>query len=335
MIYLWVVLIVLCNIERSNAVNADYKVQWYTLIHLPYTPYTVYTLSLYISYISYINGIPLIHLIRYTPYHPISLISHVSTVYRRGRTLFLDPNRGGAAKATEGLLFKMPDVEASDENSLPLIPDESPTFPGSRQFLFLNEMKWRELIFDCVQRFDGRMVRVFVDDSTGTSTYHQYPTYYTVTINTTKNTTGLIHPEGVECRILERKSLKSGEIMCVIEATKRLVVESTYRKPTASYLTAVVSSSLEYEEMDQEKLARSVKQNQDTCINVYCALKAYLRLVALRFKNIYTEDDEEYGNERYLCISPAIYKYRPSITTEGTQVEESLEEQQTRHRYVY
>jgi hypothetical protein len=224
----------------------------------------------------------------------------------RGKTLFLDPNAAiGKDKATEGLLFKMPDVEPTQENTLPLIPDAAPTFPGSRQFLFLNEMKFRELISDSINSFDGKMVRCFVDDSTG-----------------------LIHPEGVACRILEKKSLKSGEIMCIIEAYQRMRVDSFHRKATSSYLTAVVSDSPEPLTLEADQ-AEVVRSNEETSMLLYIALKTYLRLVTLRFKNIYTEDDEEYGGEKYLCISPAIYKNRPRGFG-GTRVE-SVADQQERH----
>lgn len=227
----------------------------------------------------------------------------------RGVTLFLDPATG-VAKATEGLPFKMPEVEPTPENSLPLIPDDTPVFPGSRQFLFLNEMKFRELICDSVNLFDGKMVRCLVDDRTG-----------------------LIHPEGVACRILEKKSLKSGEIMCVIEAYTRMRVESTHRKETSSYLTAIVSPSPEPTVPD-EALSELVRCNEEASIKLYSVLKAYLRLVALRIKNTYKETDAEYGQEKYLCLSPQIHQHRPPNPADrfGGAVAETLQEKHIRQR---
>ena len=69
---------------------------------------------------------------------------------------------------------------------LPLLPESTVAFPGSKHFLFINEMKFRELFSDMNKRNDQRLVRCFVREDGG------------------------VEPEACICRVKESKPLISG-----------------------------------------------------------------------------------------------------------------------------
>ena len=78
------------------------------------------------------------------------------------------------------------DSSSESYECLPLLPESTVAFPGSKHFLFINEMKFRELFADMYKRKDHRLVRCFVREDGG------------------------VEPEACICRVKESKPLLSG-----------------------------------------------------------------------------------------------------------------------------
>ena len=108
----------------------------------------------------------------------------------RDQTLYLKDKRMDGQAPPQGLLFdledKYPGLVATDPSYehleiLPLLPESAPAFPGSRHFLYINEMKFREMFSEMFKSKDKRMIRCFIDGD------------------------GAIEPVAVICRIVEHK----------------------------------------------------------------------------------------------------------------------------------
>jgi hypothetical protein len=104
--------------------------------------------------------------------------------------LYLKDKRMDGQAPPQGLLFdledKYPGLVATDPSYehleiLPLLPESAPAFPGSRHFLYINEMKFREMFSEMFKSKDKRMIRCFIDGD------------------------GAIEPVAVICRIVEHK----------------------------------------------------------------------------------------------------------------------------------
>ena len=74
--------------------------------------------------------------------------------------------------SAEGAPFKLEtldvSVDAADDTGsvteeggkgYPLLPEAKPVFPGHRQLVFSNEMKFRELMSDCQSMYSNELIR--------------------------------------------------------------------------------------------------------------------------------------------------------------------------------
>ena len=210
----------------------------------------------------------------------------------RDTTLFLKDNK----EAFKGpVLFDQPEkypafvdadseLESSaDHETLPILPEGTVAFPGSRHFLFINEMKFRELFSELKRKDDNRLIRCYVDREGG------------------------VEPVALLCNIIESRMLKSGMSMYVIEAEKRIRIDKLIQRPKSSYLMGYVKGTDEVEEED-------VIANEELCVEIYSNLKAYLRLAKIHsdmISKIMKVDNKETQN---MCLSAAIVRYRPDTT---------------------
>lgn len=139
---------------------------------------------------------------------------------------------------------------------IPLLPFEAPLFPGSREFLFIYEMRFRSLMNDV---HDSKLVgRCFLseDDQIGSV--------------------------GTLCKIVESRKLESGKGFFVIEARHRFRIVSIEQR--VPYSTAIVELDYEDDPLPDEQVPSVVKLWND----VYRSLKIYLRIArlhALTLKN--------------------------------------------------
>jgi len=159
-----------------------------------------------------------------------------------------------------------------------IMPFESPLFPGAREFLYIYEMRFRSLMND-VESAGNLLGRCFVSSSGGI---------------------GLV---GSFCNIVERKKLKDGKGFYIVEAHSRFKIRRIVS--TEPYLRAEVEMIDDITPMigDNELCER-------LCKDVYCELKAYLRIARL-------QDQDSDGGEETLGLSQAIRDNRPLFARRG------------------
>ncbi len=212
----------------------------------------------------------------------------------RDSTLFLKSR----SNDYKGVLFDIPEkwpsfidedpelCSSSEHFTLPMLPEGTVAFPGSRHFLFINEMKFREMFSEMARTNDNRLCRCFV------------------------NRDGGVEPVALMCKILESRLLKSGMSMYVIQATKKVRIDKLIQKPNSSYLTGYIRNVDNRSDNWEEDLLT----NESLCVEIYNNLKVYLRLAKIHAKMISALmkiDDKETSN---LCLSPAIVRSKPDTS---------------------
>ena len=230
----------------------------------------------------------------------------------RDTTLFLKNNN----EAFKGpMLFEQPNkfpefVEeddilkySADHETLPILPEGTVAFPGSRHFLFINEMKFRELFSEIQRENDQRVIRCYVDRDGG------------------------IEPVALLCNIIESRMLKSGMSMYVIEAESRIRIDKLIQKPNASYLTG-------YVKREDEVSIDDVMGIEELCVEIYNNLKAYLRLAKLHSDMISTIMQVDSKDAQNLCLSSAIVRYRPDTTGKAILNEIDEESRMRQERFT-
>lgn len=149
---------------------------------------------------------------------------------------------------------------------IPLLPFEAPLFPGSREFLFIYEMRFRSLMNDVK---DSKLVgRCFLseDDQIGSV--------------------------GTLCKIVESRKLESGKGFFVIEARRRFRIMSIEQR--VPYSTAIVELDYEDDPVSDEQVPGIVKLWND----IYRSLKIYLRIARLHAETLKSESyDDILGDE--------------------------------------
>mmetsp|Transcript_22409 Transcript_22409/g.21643 ORF Transcript_22409/g.21643 Transcript_22409/m.21643 type:complete len:211 (+) Transcript_22409:141-773(+) len=132
------------------------------------------------------------------------------------------------------------DVGLTDgKEGFPLLPEARPSYPGHRQLVFSNEMKFRELMSDCQSVYSNELIRCYVDQSGG------------------------IERMGLLCQIVESKSLKNGQAMYIIESKRKIMIDNMNMKPGKSYLTSSCTNEVD------DSLYRYVHKQIYKCIDMH------------------------------------------------------------------
>jgi hypothetical protein len=135
---------------------------------------------------------------------------------------------------------------------IPLMPFETPLFPGSREFLFIYEMRFRSLMNDVQASEDKIVGRCFLSDDERIGTV------------------------GSLCRIVESRKLEDGKGFFVIEAFQRFrIVNIKQRVP---YTIAEV----ELDWTDEMPNTSEIKECMTLASDIYCGLKSYFRISRLQ-----------------------------------------------------
>ena len=166
------------------------------------------------------------------------------------------------------------------EKEYPLLPEAMAAFPGHRQIVFSNEMKFRELMSDSQQLYSGEFIRCNVDQSGG------------------------IERIGLLCRIMEKKSLKNGQAIYVTESFKRIQIGSMTIKSGKSYL----SSTRAQEVSDEYVTEACIDQNEEASRALFEKLKRFLRISKLMVKYKIIDTDEDVDN---ICLTQELIDLRP------------------------
>ena len=132
---------------------------------------------------------------------------------------------------------------------IPIMPFESPLFPGAREFLYIYEMRFRSLMNDA-EKNGNRLGRCFISDN------------------------GAIGSIGSFCSIFEKKKMDDGKGFFIIEANSRFKIRKILA--TKPYLRA------EVELIDDIEIAGDSALCENLCKEVYCELKTYLRIAKLQ-----------------------------------------------------
>jgi len=190
---------------------------------------------------------------------------------------------------------------------IPLLPFETPLFPGSREFLFIYEMRFRSLFQHVAKSKSGLLGRCFVSDDDGR-----------------------IASIASICKVNENKQLDDGKGFYIIEATERVRIVKILR--TEPYLTALVETRFGDEEDALEDVDLHVQEQ--LCEEVYSNLKAYLRLAKLQTyvaasngegggeageKVVQTEAELEVQEEEREVFTPAVRDSRPCASVRAKE----------------
>ena len=132
---------------------------------------------------------------------------------------------------------------------IPIMPFESPLFPGSREFLFIYEMRFRSLMNDA-EKNGNRLGRCFLSDN------------------------GAIGSIGSFCSIFEKRNMDDGKGIFIIEANSRFRIRKIIA--TKPYIRAQV------ELIDDIEIAGDSALCENLCKEVYCELKTYLRIAKMQ-----------------------------------------------------
>jgi hypothetical protein len=162
----------------------------------------------------------------------------------------------------------------------PLLPDSRCLVPGQSQLVFANEMKFRELMYDCKTSFSSELIRCYVDESGG------------------------IEKIGVLCRITELKNLDDGQAIYTIEGMHKILIEDMSVKPGKSYLSSSKSSKVISED---DLTTEEIERNEIMAIDTFKYLKKFLRLSKMRFTAL--NDTEDLHK---VCLTPEAIEYRPA-----------------------
>lgn len=216
--------------------------------------------------------------------------------------------KGGKSGYSGPMLFEMEDkwpefVDKVDEldiayEKLPILPEATPAFLGSRHFLYINEMKFRELFSDLfrdVANKENRLIRCFVDNDGG------------------------IENQALICKVVESRLMKSGQAMYVIEAEEQVRIEKLIQKPTSSYLLGYLSKV--------KKGPGEIDGNESICMEIFTNLKIYLRLARVHSKMVAELMKIEPPDSKMLCLSPAVLKYKPYPADITETAEDTLDRQ--------
>ena len=182
---------------------------------------------------------------------------HVKTI--RGAYLFAPTTINGdntVSMPTNGDPINAKDINEKKLKriEIPLMPFEAPLFPGSREFLFIYEMRFRSLMNDVT---DSKLIgRCFLsaDDQVGTV--------------------------GTLCKIVDSRKLESGKGFFVIEAERRFRIVSIEQR--VPYITAVVELDYEDGVLPDDEMPSMIKLWQE----IYQNLKIYLRIARLHAKSL-------------------------------------------------
>jgi hypothetical protein len=165
-----------------------------------------------------------------------------------------------------------------------VLPEATAAFCGSRHLLYMNELRFRQMLNDVYHNDKQELVRVFVDQNGG------------------------IDPVALKCKVLEAKRLKGGQALYVIEGCSRVHLEQVRLEENGKgYLLAKVSP-LPLESFSPEEQATNTELSR----LVYTLLKVYLRL----FKRQHNAQ-EDFQMRHYLCLSPDCIASRPLSDKEG------------------
>jgi hypothetical protein len=162
----------------------------------------------------------------------------------------------------------------------PLLPDSKCLVPGQSQLVFCNEMKFRELMYDCKTSFSSELIRCYVDESGG------------------------IEKIGVLCRITDLKNLEDGQALYTIEGMHKILIEDMSIKPGKSYLSSSKSSKVISED---DLTAEEIEKNEILAIETFKYLKKFLRLSKMRSTALKDIEDLH-----MICLTPEVIKYRPA-----------------------
>lgn len=177
---------------------------------------------------------------------------------------------------------------------LPIMPFESPLFLHAKEFLYIYERRFRELMKN-VEINNQTMGRCYISEN------------------------GEIGQVGSLCRVVEKKQLEDGKGFYIIEAIGRFHIQRMVS--TDPYLVAEVEMDIHTNELEFEESALVIEL---LCHDIYTLLKIYLRVQRLRqseraFPSHHTQhndhDDDQHsfqrGHEPYVCFQPAVYSCRP------------------------
>jgi len=157
--------------------------------------------------------------------------------------------------------------------SVAVLPEAQPAFLGSRNVLFANELRFRQLLNDVYHSETKELVRTYVDG------------------------TGGIAPVQLKCRIVECKRLATGQAIYIIEGLERVSLDQVWLEGSdGQYLVGNVSPLPDIDDDDGQS-------TKILALEVYSMVKTYLRL-ARRVPTVESAEDPE--SSRYLCLSPAI-----------------------------
>lgn len=171
-------------------------------------------------------------------------------------------------------------IAATSSGQYPLLPDSKWMFPGQVQEVFCNEMKFRELMYDCNTFFSTELIRCYVDE------------------------TGGIERTGVLCRIIEFNILEDGQALYTIEGMRKILIEEMTVKPGKSYLTSSKSSTdIPVEEFTDD----AILLNEMLAIDTFKFMKKILRLSRLKFTAL---NDTERADGVHLTAG--VLEHRPA-----------------------
>eukprot|EP01038_Epipyxis_sp_PR26KG_P005428 gene5428-7518_t len=196
-----------------------------------------------------------------------------------------------------------------------LMPFSTPFFASAKEFMYIYEMRFRELMYD-VEKEENILGRCFVLD-------------------------GKIGSIGSLCKVVESKRLEDGRGFFVISAYDRCkivhiiqsspylraIVELDYHDIKPLYLyrnNQTIATDNPNDDINNEyKLAiQEARICEELCHDVLILLKIYLRIAKLELSLSIIQDPKNIHHLEQIILPPAVLQNRPQIDTEQTLQEQ-------------
>ena len=213
----------------------------------------------------------------------------LEALFDRDGVKYLDPNKANPSSSSSTTSNTSNNTNKSKKNLkiIPLMPFENPLFIGSREFLYIYEMRFRSLM-NHVESHDDILGRCYLTEN------------------------GDIGAIGSLCKIVEKKKVEDGKGFFIIESTSRIRIHRIIQ--TEPYILAEVELDYNDNKIDNKS---EIILCENLCYDVYNLLKIYLRIHKYHRQQQHhmydqsTTSTSTSSTQQNVLFQPAVHRNRP------------------------